>query len=72
MGQQYRYRPGEMVPGTDLKIIRPIGSGGMGAVYEVEETSVEAPFVMKVVHPHLLLTSGSRVAERIAYSRSVA
>src|SRR5262249_4779467 len=58
-------RPGEIVPGTGLKIVRPLGSGGMGAVYEVEEISVEAPFVMKVVHPHLLLTSGSRVADRM-------
>src|SRR5215813_13864401 len=53
MGHKYRYRPGQMVPGTGLKIIRPLGSGGMGAVYEVEETSVEAPFVMKVVQPGL-------------------
>jgi serine/threonine-protein kinase len=64
MGHNYRYRPGQLVPGTGLKIIRPLGSGGMGAVYEVEETSVEAPFVMKVVHPHLLLP-GSNAAERM-------
>jgi len=36
----------------------------MGAVYEVEETSVEAPFVMKVVHPELL-RPGSHAAERM-------
>jgi serine/threonine protein kinase len=64
MGPSFRYRPGQMVPGTGLKIIRPLGSGGMGAVYEVEETSVEAPFVMKVVHPHLMLP-GSKGAERM-------
>jgi hypothetical protein len=64
MGHKYRYRPGQIVPGTGLKIIRPLGSGGMGAVYEVEETSVEALFVMKVVHPHLLLP-GSNAAERM-------
>src|SRR5262252_1935267 len=62
--QQFRYRPGQMVPGTGLKVIRPLGSGGMGAVYEVEETSVEAPFVMKVVHAQLL-RPGSHAAERM-------
>src|SRR5262249_15661818 len=64
MSQQFTYRPGQMVPGTGLKVIRPLGSGGMGAVYEVEETSVEAPFMMKVVHAHLL-RPGSNVAERM-------
>jgi len=36
----------------------------MGAVYEVEETSVEAPFVMKVIHPELL-RPGSHAADRM-------
>jgi serine/threonine protein kinase len=64
MKHVFRYRTGEIVPGTGLKVIRPLGSGGMGAVYEVEETSVGAPFVMKVVHPHLLLP-GSNAAARM-------
>ncbi len=59
MEHRFRYRPGEIVPGTGLKVIRPLGSGGMGAVYEVEETSVEAPFVMKVVPPELLRPEGT-------------
>jgi serine/threonine-protein kinase len=65
MSSEYRYRPGEIVPGTDLKIIMPIGSGGMGSVYEVEETSVEAPFVMKVIHPELLRDNAEHVRERM-------
>ncbi len=64
MEHRFRYRPGEIVPGTGLKVIRPLGSGGMGAVYEVEETSVEAPFVMKVIHPELL-RPGSHAADRM-------
>ena len=65
MNPEYRYRPGQIVPGTDLKIIMPIGSGGMGSVYEVEETSVEAPFVMKVIHPELLRENADRMRERM-------
>jgi len=65
MSSEYRYRPGQIVPGTDLKIIMPIGSGGMGSVYEVEETSVEAPFVMKVIHPELLRDNAEHVRERM-------
>jgi serine/threonine protein kinase len=65
MGATFRYKPGQIVPGTDLKVVRPIASGGMGSVYEVEETSVEAPFVMKVLHAHLLLDASSRMGERM-------
>lgn len=65
MRAEFRYQPGELVPGTGLKVLRGIGSGGMGSVYEVEETSVEAPFVMKVVHAHLLASGGSRIADRM-------
>jgi hypothetical protein len=60
MNAEYRYRPGQIVPGTDLKIIMPVGSGGMGSVYQVEETSVEAPFVMKVIHAALRSRCASR------------
>jgi len=68
MSSEYRYRPGQIVPGTDLKIIMPIGSGGMGSVYEVEETSVEAPFVMKVIHPELLRDNAEHVRENAGAS----
>jgi len=37
----------------------------MGSVYEVEETSVEKLYVLKVIHPHLLHGSGSRVQARM-------
>src|SRR6185436_18214360 len=65
MNPEYRYRPGQIVPGTDLKIVMPIGSGGMGSVYAVEETSVEALFVMKVIHPELSRESSDRMRERM-------
>lgn len=64
MAHGFRYGPGQIVPGTGLKVIRPLGSGGMGAVYEVEKISLGAPFVMKVLHPHLML-SGAQAARRM-------
>jgi serine/threonine protein kinase len=65
MGQSMLYEAGQIVPGTKLRILRPLGSGGMGSVYEVEETSVEKPYVLKVIHPHLLHGSGSRMQARM-------
>src|SRR5689334_18211201 len=65
MGHTALYESGQIVPGTKLRIIRPLGSGGMGSVYEVEETSVEKGYVLKVIHPHLLRGSGSRMQERM-------
>src|SRR5882672_1856776 len=59
------YRVGQVVPGTDLRVIELIGSGGMGSVYAVEEMSVEATFVMKVIHPRLLRENAERMQARM-------
>jgi serine/threonine-protein kinase len=47
------YEPGELVPGTVYSVVRCIGSGGMGTVYEVEDTSIGKRYVMKTLHPQL-------------------
>jgi serine/threonine-protein kinase len=47
------YQPGELVPGTVYSVVRCIGSGGMGTVYEVEDTSIGKRYVLKTLHPHL-------------------
>jgi serine/threonine protein kinase len=65
MAQQILYQAGPIVPGTKLRILRPLGSGGMSSVYEVEETSVEKPYLLNVIHPHLLHGSGSRMRARM-------
>src|ERR1700733_10275315 len=47
------YQPGEQVPGTVYKILRLIGAGGMGTVYDVEDTTIGKRYVLKTLHPKL-------------------
>jgi serine/threonine protein kinase len=47
------YTPGDLVPGTIYRILGKIASGGMGAVYDVEDTSVGKRYVLKALHPDL-------------------
>ncbi|HXX69680.1 MAG TPA: serine/threonine-protein kinase, partial [Polyangiaceae bacterium] len=47
------YQPGELVPGTVYRIVRPIGAGGMGTVYDVEDTTIGKRYVLKTLHPRL-------------------
>jgi serine/threonine-protein kinase len=47
------YQPGERVPGTVYCVIRMIGAGGMGTVYDVEDTTVGKRYVLKTLHPEL-------------------
>ncbi len=46
--------PGEIVAGSDFKVVRVLGSGGMGTVYEVEDVSVGRRFVLKTLHMKLI------------------
>ncbi len=47
------YQPGELVPGTVYQVLRLIGSGGMGTVYDVEDTTIGKRYVLKTLHPKL-------------------
>src|SRR5258708_30820551 len=47
------YQPGERVPGTVYQVIRLIGAGGMGTVYDVEDTTIGKRYVLKTLHPQL-------------------
>jgi serine/threonine protein kinase len=47
------YQPGEHVPGTVYMVVRLIGAGGMGTVYDVEDTSIGKRYVLKTLHPKL-------------------
>src|SRR5580692_34480 len=45
------YQPGDRVPGTVYRVVRMIGAGGMGTVYDVEDTTVGKRYVLKTLHP---------------------
>jgi serine/threonine-protein kinase len=47
------YQPGERVPGTVYQVVRLIGAGGMGTVYDVEDTTISKRYVLKTLHPQL-------------------
>jgi serine/threonine protein kinase len=47
------YQPGERLPGTVYDIVRLIGAGGMGTVYDVEDTTIGKRYVLKTLHPQL-------------------
>ncbi len=43
------FADGELVPGTRYRVVRMIGAGGMGSVYEVEHTELGKRFVLKAL-----------------------
>jgi eukaryotic-like serine/threonine-protein kinase len=47
------YQPGERLPGTVYQVVRLIGAGGMGTVYDVLDTTVGKRFVLKTLLPQL-------------------
>ncbi len=54
-----KFCPGVCVAGTPYQIIRFIGSGAMGAVYEVEHRILQKVFVMKILHEDLVCVDDS-------------
>ena len=54
MTQGAQYAPGQELPGTVYRVIRHLATGGMGSVYDVEDTSVEKRYVLKTLHPQLI------------------
>ncbi len=57
------YTPGQAIPGTDLRVVRKVGEGGMGSVYEVEQVHLRVHYMVKIIHPKLL--KSKRRAERM-------
>jgi serine/threonine protein kinase len=55
--------PGAVV-GGDFRIVRPLGQGGMGAVYVAEQISTGKPRALKVMQPSL--TTEPRFVEKFA------
>lgn len=47
------YPPGVEIPGSVYKVVRRIGAGGMGTVYDVEDTTIGKLYVLKTLHPQL-------------------
>jgi serine/threonine protein kinase len=47
------YPPKHRIPGTVYEVVRLIGQGGMGTVYEVEDTTVGKRYVLKTLHAEL-------------------
>jgi formylglycine-generating enzyme required for sulfatase activity/tRNA A-37 threonylcarbamoyl transferase component Bud32 len=47
-----RIEPGDVIDGT-YRVIRAIGAGGMGAVFEVEHCLIKRRGALKVLHPEL-------------------
>jgi len=48
------FSPGQIVPGTPYRLVKTLGRGAMGAVHQVVDTTVEAPYVMKTLLPQLV------------------
>jgi len=47
------YQSGQLIPGTVYRVHRVLGAGGMGTVYDVEDTSVGRRYVLKTLHGDL-------------------
>src|SRR5690606_32658448 len=47
------FRSDSRIPGTNYRVEKLIGSGGMGSVYRVRHEELGRNFVLKVLHSHL-------------------
>lgn len=53
MGVERLYSPNHVIGGTVYRVVRHLATGGMGTVYDVEDTSVGKRYVLKTLHPDL-------------------
>src|SRR5580658_330253 len=58
------YQPNTIVPGSVYQVIRLLGQGGMGTVYEVEDTTVGKRYVLKTLNAEL--RDRKELAERLS------
>jgi serine/threonine-protein kinase len=52
-------RSGEMLAGTSYRVVREIGAGGMGVVYEIEHVRLKKHYVAKVIHEQISEQEGA-------------
>jgi serine/threonine protein kinase/tetratricopeptide (TPR) repeat protein len=65
--KQERFAEGEIIPGTRYRVLRFLGDGGMGAVYEAQHVDLERKVALKVLLPRLC-----RAPQALAMFRSEA
>lgn len=49
-----KLQPGEMVPGTNYRLLKWLGEGGMGTVYLAENVQIDRQVAIKSLHPRLV------------------
>jgi serine/threonine protein kinase len=47
--EEFRFDPGLVIPGTRYRLVRWLGDGGMGVVYEAEHVDIERRVAVKVL-----------------------
>ncbi len=58
------YAPGVLIEGTVYRVVKLLGQGGMGAVYDVEDTTVGKRYVLKTLIPEMI--GRTDIARRMA------
>ena len=52
MNESHEFLDGTALAGTPYRILKELGSGGMGTVYEVEHVRLQMKMVLKALHEH--------------------